>query len=260
MSVYGRTNETNAECLNEDHLALEMPPDSWLSTAKRKNLFSSLKLLVSLSSLNDTDDYMKIVQKNLKNRDTDGITNVDVKWIIFNGKDAYEEKNSLVRQVVDMFHDCFRPIIDPVTKKDFIPSMAYGKKMGSSDFSKVYTALLAIAALLTIDSKVISAGMFRVFGCEFAELPFVATSRSNQGKGFFQVFLVCFERLLSNLKIKKLVIPAADDVIPMWTNKFGFKKIPLKMVAQYRETQTSMVAFKGTTLLQRNVPQGVCSF
>ncbi|KAK1429437.1 hypothetical protein QVD17_11646 [Tagetes erecta] len=222
-----------------------MPPDNWLSIVKCKNLFSSLKLLVSLSSLNDTDDYMKIVQKNLKNRDTDGITNVDVPWIIFNGKDAYEENNSLVTQVVDMFHDCFRPIIDPVTKKDFIPSMAYGKKMGSSDFSEVYTALLTIAALLTIDSKVISAGMFRVFGCEFAELPFVATSRSNQGKGFFQVFLVCFERLLSNLKIKKLVIPTADDAIPMWTNKFGFKKVSLKMADHCRKKKSDLGLLDG---------------
>ncbi|KAK1429435.1 hypothetical protein QVD17_11644 [Tagetes erecta] len=76
-------------------------------------------------------------------------TNVDVQC---NGRDAFEEKNPLVTQVVDMFH------------------------------------------------------------------------------GFFQVFLLCFERLLSNLKIKKLVIPAAGDAIPMWTNKFGFKKLPPKMV------------------------------
>ncbi|KAI7751516.1 hypothetical protein M8C21_022428, partial [Ambrosia artemisiifolia] len=81
--------------------------------------------------------------------------------------------------------DCFNPIIDSVTGEDFIPSMAYG-------------------------SKVITAGMFRVFGREFAELPIVATSRPNQGK----------------LKVKKLVIPAADNAKGMWTKKFGFKKVP----------------------------------
>ncbi|KAK1429439.1 hypothetical protein QVD17_11648 [Tagetes erecta] len=120
-----------------------MPPDNWFYTSKCKSLFYPLKLL------NVKVDYMKIVQKNLNNGDADGITNVDVQC---NGRDAFEEKNPLVTQVVDMFH------------------------------------------------------------------------------GFFQVFLVCFERLLSNLKIKKLVIPAADDAIPMWTNKFGFKKVPPKML------------------------------
>ncbi|KAK1429441.1 hypothetical protein QVD17_11650 [Tagetes erecta] len=242
--------EYHIGCLRKEmHIDLkELPAGNWFCTTECKNLFSSLRLLVSVSPLNVKHDYMQIVQNKFKDSDANNITNGDIQWIIFNGKDAYEEKHPLVRQVVDMFHDCFRPIIDPVTKKDFISSMAHGKKIGSLDFSGVYTALL------TIDSKVISAGMFRVFGCEFAELPFVATSRSNQGKGFFQVFLVCFERLLSNLKIKNLVIPAAADAIPMWTNKFGFKKVPPKMLAHYRETQTSMVAFKGTTLLQRNVP------
>ncbi|XP_076915384.1 increased DNA methylation 1-like [Bidens hawaiensis] len=125
--------------------------------------------------------------------------------------------------------------------------------MGSTDFFGVYNALL------TVGEEVATAGLFRVYGHEFAELPLVGTSELYRRKGFFHVFMVCFERLLSYIKVKKIVIPAATDAIDMWIKSFGFTKVPPKMLAYYRETYTSMVAFQDTTLLQRDVPQGMVS-
>ena len=36
----------------------------------------------------------------------------------------------------------------------------------------------------------------------------------------------CIENLLGFLKVRNLVLPAADEAESLWTNKFGFKKIP----------------------------------
>nr|KAJ0224807.1 hypothetical protein LSAT_V11C100039790 [Lactuca sativa] len=49
--------------------------------------------------------------------------------------------------------------------------------MGDSNLTRVH------CAMLTIESKVVTAGMFHVFGEDVAELPMVAISETNRGKG-----------------------------------------------------------------------------
>ncbi|CAH1424275.1 unnamed protein product [Lactuca virosa] len=43
--------------------------------------------------------------------------------------------------------------------------------------------------------------------------------------GYFQLFFNCFEKLLAYLKVKKMVVLAAEDVESMWIQKFGFEKV-----------------------------------
>ncbi|KAJ0497492.1 putative histone acetyltransferase chromatin regulator PHD family [Helianthus annuus] len=244
--------EYHIGCLKRDKniVLKELPTGDWFCSSDCHSLHRFIKLLVEYGPLKVRDSDMRFVKKNVQGSDVDGLKYIDARWYVFSGKDACERDKLLLEQAVAIYHVCFNPIIDSHTQKDFIPAMAYGMQMGSSNFSGVYSALL------TINSKVITAGMFRVFGREFVELPIVATSQPYQGKGYFQVFLSCFEELLSHLRVKKLVIPAARDAKGMWMKKFGFRRVPPKELAKYRQTQTSMVAFQGTTLLQRDVPQG----
>ncbi|CAH1440607.1 unnamed protein product [Lactuca virosa] len=79
-----------------------------------------------------------------------GITNSDVKWIVFHGKDVSDDNKMLLSQAVDIFHKHFTSIVDSITASDFIPSMAYGRTIGDSDF-KVQ------CAMLTIETKVVTA-------------------------------------------------------------------------------------------------------
>nr|KAJ0198158.1 hypothetical protein LSAT_V11C700363480 [Lactuca sativa] len=78
----------------------------------------------------------------------------------------------------------------------------------------------------------VKAGLFHVFGEGVAKLPIVATNETNQGK--------CFEKLLAYLKVKKMVVPAAEDQ------------------SEYIQTLTSIATFQGTCLLEKEVlgPQG----
>nr|GEU97701.1 increased DNA methylation 1-like [Tanacetum cinerariifolium] len=155
---------------------------------------------------------MDIIKKKMKESAEDSIANLDVNWILLRGKAASEEDKAQLKDAVDIFHNLFKPIIDPVTRSDFIESMAYGMEMGGStmngsDFSGVY------CALLTINSKAVTAGLFRVFGRNIAELSIVATSKSYQRKR-----------------------------------------------NEYRRTHTSMVEFRGTSLLEKEVPKGLITF
>ncbi|CAH1452085.1 unnamed protein product [Lactuca virosa] len=160
--------------------------------------------------------------------------------------------------ILAVFIDCNRNasilLLIPLLEVDLFHQwhMANWQTMGDSDFTRVH------CAMLTIESKVITAGMFRVFGADVVELPIVATNETNQGKGYFELF----EKLLAYLKVKKMVVPAAEDVKSMWIQKFGFEKVTPTQRREYRQTLTSMVAFQGTCFLEKEVvgPHGGVTF
>ena len=91
----------------------------------------------------------------------------------------------------------------------------------------------------------------------------------------------CIERLLAFLNVKSLVLPAAEEAESIWTDKFGFERMKTEQVCyhvfahyilacfqtfitflytmlqltKYRRSCCQMVTFKGTSMLQKMVPQ-----
>ncbi|KAK9079325.1 hypothetical protein SSX86_000996 [Deinandra increscens subsp. villosa] len=230
--------EFHIGCLRDHCIAdlKALPPGSWFCSAECGILNYVVKVLVTCGAQKVPDSL------------GGSTTNFDVKWIIVHGKNASEDNKLLLAEAAEIFHNEFSPIIDRATRMDFIEAMTYGKSIGASDFAGMH------CAILTIDSKVVTAGLFRVFGHATVELPIVATSGPYQRKGWFKVFFTCFEKVLSFLKIKKLVIPAAEDMKAVWINKFGFRTLTGLERSAYRQSQTSMVAFDGTCLLEKAVP------
>ncbi|KAJ9555454.1 hypothetical protein OSB04_010068, partial [Centaurea solstitialis] len=263
--------EFHIGCLREHKIddLKELPEGNWFCCVECDRIYSVLKDITSCGPEKVPDFLMDIIKKKWMESDADDFTDVDMNWIVIRGKDAFQENNLLLKEAVHIFHvsfayisllgtmslmRVFNPILDKLSGSDFIPSMAYGLKMGDSDFSGVHCAMLMIG------SRVITAGLFRIFGQEVAELPIVATSKPEQGKGYFQLFFNCFERMLTYLTIKKIVIPAAEDAKLLWTNKFGFSKMIPRQLSEYRQTLTSMVAFEGTSMLEKEVPEGEITF
>ncbi|XP_031737472.1 uncharacterized protein LOC105434963 isoform X2 [Cucumis sativus] len=126
--------------------------------------------------------------------------------------------------------------------------MVYGRDVGGQEFGGMY------CAILIVNSFVVSAAILQVFGQDIAELPLVATSNGNHGKGYFQTLFSCIERLLAFLKVKCLVLPAAEEAESIWTEKFGFERIKPDQLSSYRRSCCQMVTFKGTSMLQKTVP------
>ncbi|XP_076938160.1 increased DNA methylation 1-like [Bidens hawaiensis] len=217
----------------------ELPPGGWFCSSKCWQLNRDVKVLVVLGSQKVPDSLMG-----------NYATNCDAEWRIVRGKHTTEENNLLLNEAAKIFDVGFNPIIDTRTKKDMIKAMTYGTEIAGSDFAGVH------CFILTIGPKVVTAGLFRVLGHDVAELPIVATGQQYQGQGHFKVFFRCFERLLSQLNVKKLVVPAAEEVIAMWCNKFGLRKVTPIEQNEYMQKHTSMVAFTGTSLLEKEVPEG----
>jgi hypothetical protein len=44
-------------------------------------------------------------------------------------------------------------------------------------------------------------------------------------QGYFQILMSSIEGLLRSLQVKYLVLPAAEEAVGIWTNKFAFSKL-----------------------------------
>lgn len=52
-------------------------------------------------------------------------------------------------------------------------------------------------------------------------------------QGYFRALYSCIEILLGSLGVKTLVLPAADEAEPIWTNKLGFQKMSEERVSAF---------------------------
>ncbi|KAG5556783.1 hypothetical protein RHGRI_007146 [Rhododendron griersonianum] len=242
--------EYHVGCLKKHNMAdlQELPKGKWFCCMDCERIFSALQKLLIRGEEKIPDSLLDVMKKKHEEKVPDTPTDFDVRWRVLSGKIASPETRLFLSKAVAIFHDCFDPIVDSATGRDFIPSMVYGRNIRGQDFAGMY------CAVLTLNSRVVSAGIFRVFGQEIAELPLVATSSDNQGKGYFQVLFSCIERLLAFLNVKWLVLPAAHEAESIWTQKFGFERMPVEQLSNFRKTCWQMLTFTGTSMLQKMVP------
>ncbi|WJX73596.1 hypothetical protein P8452_57359 [Trifolium repens] len=202
----------------------------------------------------DTGVEEKGADTGIEEKVGDTGVDLDIKWRVLNwklvasgeNKQLSNEYRQVLSKAVSIFHEQFSPIVDSSSGRDFIPTMLFGKNIRGQDFAGMY------CAVLTVNQVVVSAGVFRVFGPEVAELPLVATDAEYQGQGYFQCLFSCIERLLRSLSVKNLVLPAAEEAKYIWTNKFGFTKLELDEINSYKKFYRMMV-FQGTSILQKPV-------
>ncbi|KAH9671024.1 PHD-type domain-containing protein [Citrus sinensis] len=222
--------EFHVGCLKKHKMAdlRELPKGKWFCCMDCSRINSVLQNLLVQEAEKLPEFHLNAIKKYAGNS-LETVSDIDVRWRLLSGKAATPETRLLLSQAVAIFHDCFDPIVDSISGRDLIPSMVYG-------------------------SSVVSAGILRVFGQEVAELPLVATSKINHGKGYFQLLFACIEKLLSFLRVKSIVLPAAEEAESIWTDKFGFKKIDPELLSIYRKRCSQLVTFKGTSMLQKRVP------
>ncbi|KAK4392135.1 Chromodomain-helicase-DNA-binding protein 4 [Sesamum angolense] len=151
----------------------ELPEGKWFCSADCKWIHSILQNLLNAGAEELPDSSLDILKKK-NNMAADA--GIDVRWRLLRGKDSSREDRALLSQVVDIFHECFDPIIDSETGCDLIPPMVYGGNIRGQDFGGLY------CAILTVNSIVVSAGIIRIFGQDMAELPLAATRTGYQGK------------------------------------------------------------------------------
>ncbi|KAL0555426.1 hypothetical protein IC582_009371 [Cucumis melo] len=242
--------EFHVGCLKDHKMAFlkELPRGKWFCSVVCTRIHSALQKLLIRGPEKLPNSLLGAVNRKLGENGSDIQADVDVSWRLISGKIASPETRLLLSEAIAIFHDRFDPIVDITSGRDLIPAMVYGRDVGGQEFGGMY------CAILIVNSFVVSAAMLRVFGQDIAELPLVATSNGNHGKGYFQTLFSCIERLLAFLKVKCLVLPAAEEAESIWTEKFGFERIKPDQLSSYRRSCCQMVTFKGTSMLQKTVP------
>ncbi|MBA0734743.1 hypothetical protein Gogos_018637, partial [Gossypium gossypioides] len=242
--------EYHIGCLRTHKMAdlREIPKGKWFCCSDCGRIHSTLQKLLIHGAERLSDSLLDVLKKKYAEKGLDADINIDVRWRLLSGKFASPETRLLLSQAVGIFHECFNPIVDATTGRDLIPCMVYGRNLKGQEYGGMY------CAVLTINSFVVSAGIIRVFGQEIAEIPLVATSIANHGKGYFQLLFSCIEKLLAFLNVKNIILPAAEEAESIWTDKFGFKKLRPDQLSEYRKSCCQMVIFQGTSMLQKEVP------
>uniref|UniRef100_A0A453TEW5 PHD-type domain-containing protein n=1 Tax=Aegilops tauschii subsp. strangulata TaxID=200361 RepID=A0A453TEW5_AEGTS len=204
-----------------------LPEGAWFCSTVCVEICEALKDLVSRGAEPVPAVDVDLIKKKRAEKGLDDDGDLDVRWRVLRDKSS-EDSKVVLSKAVGIFHESFDPIIQAGTGRDLIPAMVYGK-------------------------TVVSAGLFRVMGNVAAELPLVATSRDNQGLGYFQALFACIERLLSSLKVKHFVLPAAEEAVSIWTQRFGFGTITQDKLLEHLKGGRPTV-FHGTSTLHKPVP------
>ncbi|KAI7998923.1 Increased DNA methylation 1 [Camellia lanceoleosa] len=214
----------------------ELPRDKWFCCDDCNRIHVALQnlVLVGAEMIPASVSYA-IHRKHVEKGFTDGVSN-DVQWWILSGRSHYPEH----------LPECFDPIV-ATSGRDLIPVVVCGRNISGQEFGGMYCVVLIV-------KSVVSAGLLRIFGREVAELLLVATSRENQGKGYFQALFSCIESLLYSLNVENLVLPIAAEAESIWTKKLGFRKMSDEKLLKYTRN-LQLTIFKGTSMLEKKVQQ-----
>ncbi|OIW09113.1 hypothetical protein TanjilG_11251 [Lupinus angustifolius] len=243
--------EYHVGCLKDHNMQNleELPEGNWFcGTSCNQIHYTLMNLVVGEKNLPVPDSLLNLIKKKHEEKGKETEVGLDIKWRVLNWKlAASDETRKLLSKAVAIFHERFDPIVDSSSGRDFIPAMLYGRNIKGQDFGGMY------CAVLSVNEVVVSAGVFRIFGPDVAELPLVATIGECQGQGYFQCLFSCIEGLLGSSNVRQLVLPAAEEAESIWTNKFGFTKLSQEEINSLRKFYQIMV-FQGTSLLQKPVP------
>ncbi|KAK4772947.1 hypothetical protein SAY87_027966 [Trapa incisa] len=243
--------EFHIGCLRDRKMAnlKELPKGKWFCSGPCNLIHSTLQNLLTCGAERLEDSLLDVIRNKHEEKGLDMADDLNVSWRLLNGMFASPESRRLLSEAVAIFHESFDPIVDWMSGRDLIPSMVYGRSTRGQEYGGMY------CAVLIVNSNVVSAGILRVFGQEFAELPLVATNKENHNKGYFQLLFSCIEKLLAFLNVKSLMLPAAMEAESIWTHRFGFERMDAEEVMRYRKMGCQMVTFQGTSMLKRSVPQ-----
>ncbi|KAL8130100.1 hypothetical protein V2J09_019255 [Rumex salicifolius] len=226
----------------------ELPQGNWFCSNGCNRINSTLEQLIEEGGRQIPDSLMNIILAKHAAKDSNG-AKLDVEWRLLSGKmSGADSVEQLFSDAISIFHEQFSPIFIPGSKTDLIPCMVFGKNLEDKDFGGMY------CAVLTVNSQVVSAGVFRVYGTEIAELPLVATAKYCEKLGYFQALYFCLENLLGEMEVKHLSLPATNEAKPMWTNKLGFSKFPKDELAKVGRWY-QLMPFEGTSMLRKAVPK-----
>ena len=170
----------------------------------------------------------------------------DYTWQILNGEDGTQETHQAIEEATSLLQESFDPIMDLSTNTDLLPLMINAEQYGDWDYRGVHTILLKHR------STPVVAAVVRVFGPQMAELPLIATSKSQRRRGHAKVLVDLFQYHLKQAGVHRLVLPAAHETVVAWKGGFHFIDMPSDQV-RLAKHQLKVLVFPGTEMLWKQI-------
>ncbi|KMT14069.1 hypothetical protein BVRB_4g078960 isoform A [Beta vulgaris subsp. vulgaris] len=156
-----------------------------------------------------------------------------------------------VSQVLNVFHECFEPITEPHTGRDLVADIVYnsGSKFRRLDFHGFYVIALVDG------EELVCAATIRIHGKKVAEMPLIATRFKYRRKGMCRLLVDELEKMLVEMGVEILVLPAIAQLSNTWVSSFGFAEIPAP--SRRELLGYPFVVFQGTTMFQKILRRSV---
>ncbi|XVF17015.1 hypothetical protein REPUB_Repub10bG0080400 [Reevesia pubescens] len=227
------TRQYHVACLSEaQHLSPTDYPFGSFCSKVCYELCAQLHQLLGISNPTTVDGLSWTLTRSMKNVYKFPDMSKTPTWI----------KPSNVLRVI---HECFEPVKDPHTKRDLFRDVIFnsGSKLKRLDFRGFY------AMVLHNSDEILSIATVRVHGLKAAEIPLVATPFEYRRQGMCRLLLQELEKLLTQMGIERLVLPAIPQRRETWETSFGFSEMILSERLQF--LGYPFLAFQGTIMLQK---------
>ncbi|XP_004295769.1 PREDICTED: uncharacterized protein LOC101307102 [Fragaria vesca subsp. vesca] len=159
--------------------------------------------------------------------------------------DAITESFSRLSIALDVMHECFEPVKEPLTRRDLAEDIIFsrGSNLNRLNFQGFYTLLLER------NDELITAATVRIHGEKVAEVPLVATRFQYRRQGMCRVLINLLEKMLMDLGVERLVLPAVPSVLNTWTTAFGFSRMTKPERLQFLDH--TFLDFQDTLMCQK---------
>uniref|UniRef100_A0A1J3HJ17 Chromodomain-helicase-DNA-binding protein Mi-2-like protein n=3 Tax=Noccaea caerulescens TaxID=107243 RepID=A0A1J3HJ17_NOCCA len=137
--------------------------------------------------------------------------------------EAVVENHCKLSVALDVMHELFEPVKRPYGGGDLAEDVIFSRWSNYKrlNFSGFYTVLLER------NDELVAVANVRIFGKKIAEMPFIGTRFQHRQHGMCRVLMNELEKVLADLGVERLVLPAVPCVLNTWTNSFGFTKMTI---------------------------------
>ncbi|XP_010461129.1 PREDICTED: increased DNA methylation 1-like [Camelina sativa] len=168
--------------------------------------------------------------------------NDDLVWTLMrapnDGEHYDDEQKSKLESAVEILHQGFEPTTDHFSGRDLVEELIF-KKDRNGVGRGFYTVLIekenepVTVAAVRVDKDVV-------------EIPLVATLSNYRRSGMCRVLMDELEKQMSQMGVRRLVLPAAQNVVTTWTQRFGFSVMESSERLEF--VKHGMLDFVGTVM------------
>ncbi|CAL4930496.1 unnamed protein product [Urochloa decumbens] len=221
---------------NNGHQLICRPEGCWLCSSECSKIFQRLQELIGKSVPTPVKGLSCTILRYYREKGSDHGHCDDA---------IMAERYGKLCIALDVLHECFVTIIEPRTQSDISEDIVFNREseLRRLNFRGFYTILLHKGG------ELVSVGTFRICGQKFAELPLIGTRVPYRRQGMCRLLMNELEKLLLDLRVERLLLPAVPELLKTWTGSFGFTV--MSDSDRIELADNSILSFQGTTMCQK---------